>query len=209
MKFPFFHLKTEQDTTMNSNHFPLKTATGAIFPVISATEVSLLTPTEEQIKIGDIATGLSNICRFGGQVSRFYSVAQHSLLVSALAPVELKKEALLHDASEAFLGDVISPLKALLGEAYSVLEFNFQTVIFQKFGLQLEKLEAVKEFDLKALELENLFLRKNEPWRLMEALGNASMIIGGTEAIYRPLVAKMEFLRVFTELFPHQSTEEA
>ena len=89
------------------------------------------------ILLDDVAKGLSNICRFGGQITDFYSVAQHTLLVWYLAPPHLKRAALLHDAAEAYLGDVVKPLKVLLGASYSKFEVEFERVIFDKYGVSL------------------------------------------------------------------------
>ena len=71
----------------------------------------LLDPRPEAIDPRDVAHALARLCRFGGHVRRFYSVAQHSLLVADLAPLGLELPALLHDASEAYLGDVVAPLE--------------------------------------------------------------------------------------------------
>lgn len=76
-----------------------------------------LDPRPSEFRIEDIAGPLSRICRFGGRCSPFYSVAEHSLLVMRIveeAHPDIALQALLHDAAEAYLGDVISPLKEWL-----------------------------------------------------------------------------------------------
>ncbi|RYF85792.1 MAG: hypothetical protein EOO03_12755, partial [Chitinophagaceae bacterium] len=88
------------------------------FNTASGLAIDLNNIHSRDININDIATALSRIPRFGGHTCAFYSVAQHSVLVAALAPDYLKKEALLHDAAEAYLGDVIKPLKHILGKKY-------------------------------------------------------------------------------------------
>jgi hypothetical protein len=88
-------------------------------------------PKIEAIDILDIAHALSNICRFGGHCSEFYSVAEHSILVSVLCPPELKLAGLLHDAAEAYLGDIPTPLKSL---AFRGAEIKLMEVIYRKYG---------------------------------------------------------------------------
>lgn len=75
--------------------------------------ICLTDPDPEDICLEDIAHGLANLCRFNGQCSRFYSVAHHTMLVSVLVAPTFAPEALLHDAAEAYLGDMTRPLKAL------------------------------------------------------------------------------------------------
>ena len=109
----------------------------------------------EDIDIEDIAHALSMICRFGGHCSRHYSVAEHSLLVAQMVPEEYRLSALLHDASEAYLGDVIAPLKRMPGmEGYCVLERKMEQLIEEKFGVRFVDDPIIKEADLKALYIE-------------------------------------------------------
>ena len=70
-----------------------------------------LDPQQDQVDIEDIAHGLAYQCRFNGQTRYFYSVAQHSLIVAGLVPKRLYLAALLHDAAEAYMGDMVKPLK--------------------------------------------------------------------------------------------------
>lgn len=137
-----------------SNLQPLWENNSGIINTVTRNKFNLLQPDATQIKIEDIAHALSNLCRFGGQSSEFYSVAQHSYMVWCLVPTRLKKAALLHDASEAYLGDVVKPVKNLLGSTYAELEYNVMAAIGLKYGLTYEDFEKVKDFDKKAVEIE-------------------------------------------------------
>ena len=105
---------------------------------------------ESMINIEDIAHALSMTVRFNGHCSRFYSVAEHSVLVSHLVDPEYALEGLLHDASEAYLGDVAKPLKNLLPD-YQIIEGRFENVIAQKFNLTFPWPKTVKEVDGRLL----------------------------------------------------------
>jgi hypothetical protein len=112
----------------------------------------LLDPQNSEFTIEDIAHGLGNICRYAGQCRQFYSVAEHSLHVSfTVESYEL--EALLHDAAEAFLGDITRPLKQLLPD-YKRIEKNVEAAIYERFGLDPEAREIVKAADLRVLAAE-------------------------------------------------------
>jgi hypothetical protein len=94
----------------------------------------ILKPEEYEYDIEEIATALSNLCRYTGHVNTFYSVAEHSVLVSRIVPERLALAGLLHDASEAYLGDVSSPLKKLLPE-YKRIEDRVQRAIEELLDL--------------------------------------------------------------------------
>lgn len=107
----------------------------------------------------DIAAALSNICRYNGHVSGFISVAQHSCLVHDYAPKELKKQALLHDATEAYCGDMVAPLKHLDSLAeYREIEDNIWVVVAERFNLPQQLDEQVKELDvaIRSAEIRDL-----------------------------------------------------
>ncbi len=120
------------------------------------------------IEIEDIAHALSNVCRFGGHVSTFYSVAQHSVLVSR--EVQKRQGAfslhgLMHDAGEAYIGDVPKPLKLLLPD-YQAIEERVDHAIRSWSGLPRKMPPVVKEVDtiLLATEQRDLMPRLAEQW---------------------------------------------
>jgi len=97
--------------------------------------------TLSDIDIFDIAHALSNLCRFTGHTNRFYSVAQHSVIMSDICyhtyGKECAKVALLHDASEAYFGDMSRPIKRSLNDDNVILTANdvLQEMIYSKFGI--------------------------------------------------------------------------
>lgn len=107
----------------------------------------------EDIDIEEIAHALSNICRFGGHCREFYSVAQHSVIVSDLCSKENELIGLLHDAAEAYCGDMVRPLKQHLSH-FSVIERNIWTVIAQRFELPFDLPLEVEQEDARALLME-------------------------------------------------------
>lgn len=110
-------------------------------------------PSACPLDIDTIAYALSNICRFGGHCRPFYSVAQHSVLVSELVPPEHQLEALLHDAAEAFIGDMVTPLKAMLPE-YKRIEHNIESHIREQFRLPSVQNPLIKYADTVAFVTE-------------------------------------------------------
>jgi hypothetical protein len=114
---------------------------------------NFLQPRLRALSIVDIARALSRICRFTGHTTEFYSVAQHSVFVSHLVPKEHALAALLHDASEAYLGDVSSPLKQLLPD-YRAIEAGVEREIAAEFGFHYPLHPCIKDADLCMLATE-------------------------------------------------------
>lgn len=110
-------------------------------------------PWAHPFTITEIAHALSHLCRFTGHTDRFYSVAQHSVLVSRLVPVGLAYDGLLHDAAEAYLGDVASPLKRMLPD-YKVIEHNVEEWLFRWFNVGFPLHPDIKKADIRALVTE-------------------------------------------------------
>lgn len=108
---------------------------------------------EEDVRLPDIAHALSIINRFTGHSKVPYSVAQHSVAVSLLASPENALWGLLHDASEAYLGDMATPLKSML-PGYRELEEHVQRTIAKVFRLRWPMPAEVKQADLRALVTE-------------------------------------------------------
>ena len=172
----------------------------------------------EDIDIRDIAHGLANICRFNGQCSRFYSVAEHSVLVSKIAEQRLvngspflphidsdnflivAKYGLLHDAAEAYLGDVIRPIKK--GEKWQEIkniQDRAQAAIQKRFGVSDIGHSWVKlvDMDLVLTEGSQLF-----PKDKTVILFPAERIKGDTPiGVFSPEQAEAAFLQRFTDLW--------
>lgn len=124
-----------------------KTAPRAWQRMLSGRRLDLLDPSPFDIEIEDIAHGLARVARWNGQTnSRFaFSVAQHCIIVEqiarhlkpALRP-DWQLAALLHDAPEYVIGDMISPFKAMLGDGYKVIESRLERAVHLRFGLATE-----------------------------------------------------------------------
>lgn len=119
---------------------------------------------ENSYRIDDIAYALSNTCRFGGHCRPFYSVAEHSVYVSMMVEDSSEEHALaglLHDAAEAYIGDMPKPLKIMLKD-YCEYESRLEKVLFKSFGVAYPFHISIKEADKAMLKLEQKQLMANE-----------------------------------------------
>ncbi|BCG89313.1 MULTISPECIES: HD family hydrolase [unclassified Mesorhizobium] len=121
--------------------------------MLSGRRLDLLDPSPLDIEISDIAHGLARVARWNGQTSgeHAFSVAQHSLLVEALfnelapqASADDQLAALLHDAPEYVIGDMISPFKSVMGGSYKDCELRLQRAIHLRFSLPPEPAAALR-----------------------------------------------------------------
>jgi 5'-deoxynucleotidase YfbR-like HD superfamily hydrolase len=147
--------------------FAPKTSARAWQRMLSGRRLDLLDPSPLDIEIADIAHGLARVARWNGQTrgAHIFSVAQHTLLVEAVMREQMPRldvrfwlAALLHDAPEYVIGDMISPFKAVLGGDYKAVEKRLLAAIHIRFGLppvlsaQIER--QIKEADKGAAYLE-------------------------------------------------------
>lgn len=142
---------------------------------VSGIWVDILDPKSEQITLHDIAHQLSLVCRFGGAIKEHYSVAAHSIWVSHTVPPEHALQGLLHDAAEAYLGDMPTPLKNLLPE-YKKIEQRFWEVIANKFNVPVELAEVVKEVDQQAYIRERAWYQDGDRSHAWEVYLNKDRI---------------------------------
>ncbi|MDB6445182.1 phosphohydrolase [Pseudomonas sp. 21TX0197] len=122
----------------------------------------LFEPDVAMIDPRDIAHALAHLCRFNGHTREFYSVAQHSCLVADLVPAEHKLAALLHDATEAYLGDMTRPLKEWM-PYYRGFEDVIWGRVCERFGLEVDLPSIVRQADLIALATERRDLMPPDP----------------------------------------------
>lgn len=156
-------------------------------------------PTPDMVCIEDIAHALSMSCRFGGHTQWHYSVAQHSVNVARLVPDEHKLVALLHDATEAYIGDMVSPLKVLMPE-FKKKEEQIWEVIAEKFGVPVKMDPIIKWADLQMLRVEREFLIPNsEEWTCLQGVESAVNFSQGLwmTAAMSQMEAKLDFLGAF------------
>jgi len=165
--------------------------------MLSGRRLDLLDPSPLDIEIEDIAHGLARVARWNGQTSgpHIYSVAQHCLLVEALARARVPRletsrrlAVLLHDAPEYVIGDMISPFKAVIGDAYKAIEQRLLVAIHLRFGLpsksasELEQL--IKFADRQAAFLEATRLAGFDPSEARRFFGRPPKFSAAMERDY-------------------------
>lgn len=160
-------------------------------------------PKLSEIKITDIAHALSHICRFTGHCVRYYSVAEHSVLTSYAVPHRFAFEALMHDAAEAYIGDIAKPLKQLLPD-YAVIENRVETEVLSRFNLCLPLSPEVKQADRNMLRTEQAQVMQNrDNWTSI----TGSTALDTTVRFLPPNDAREAFLKRFHELEWMQQVE--
>lgn len=156
-----------------------------------------LDPRPEDINPEDIAHALSLLCRYGGHIDRFYSVAEHCVLMSKAVSRENALHALLHDATEAYVVDVPRPLKRYLPE-YQRIEDDVWSAISQRFNVSKRVPTEVHDADVSILINETRVLMPNaERWPLLDDYMPlpATVVMG-----WSPALAKVRYLNRLKEL---------
>lgn len=157
-----------------------------------------LDPRVDDVDPVDIAHALSMLCRYGGHVRAFFSVAEHCVLMSHAVAPENALWALLHDATEAYMGDMVRPLKRQM-PAYAEAEDRLMEVICARFGLDPACPAEVKEADNRILRDERDALKTDPPlpWTSLENVPALGVPIGGWDPAY----AKRRYLDRLDELW--------
>ncbi len=134
--------------------------------MLSGRRLDILNPTPLDVEIEDIAHGLARVARWNGQTRGgvIFSVAQHSVLVAEIlgrldpaAPARWRLHALLHDAPEYVIGDMISPFKTALGAVYAEVEERLARAILQRFSLNPDPPAALRRLTKKADRISAFF----------------------------------------------------
>ena len=166
--------------------------------MLSGRRLDLLAPSPADIDLFDIAHGLARVARWNGQTRGPYifSVAQHSLLVEALlghihpkADRHARAVAVLHDAPEYVVGDLISPFKACVGDAYKAVETRLFAAILDRFALAEPDgalLALIKRADRAAARLEAVLLAGFDEAEAQAVLGRPEPGLDGFAAWLRP-----------------------
>jgi hypothetical protein len=184
--------------------------------MLSGRRLDLIDPSPLDVEIADIAHGLARVARWNGQTQgpEIFSVAQHSLLVEAIYAAETpsppraaRLAALLHDAPEYVIGDMISPFKAAIGGDYKIVENRLMRAIFLRYGLTPEMApdvaKAVKAADRAAAYLEATALAGFAVAEARKFFGAPKLALKGFAAYLlplRPAEAEERFLERFAEL---------
>ena len=190
--------------------------------MLSGRRLDLIDPSPLDVEIGDIAHGLARVARWNGQTKgpEIFSVAQHSLLVEALFAArdvsssrESRLAALLHDAPEYVIGDMISPFKAAVGGDYKLVEARLKRAVLIRFGLPAEPPDdlerRIKIADRASAYFEAIALAGFSIAEARKLFGEPDPLICDFAAHLgpmRPAAVEARFLARFAELDPQAAT---
>jgi hypothetical protein len=165
--------------------------------MLSGRRLDLLDPSPLDVEMEDIAHGLARVARWNGQTegAHIYSVAQHALLVEALARAKVPRldakgrlAVLLHDAPEYVIGDMISPFKTVIGDSYKAVEHRLLAAIHRRFGiaspLPATLQNLIKAADRQAAFLESTRLAGFEPAEAKRFFGQPPKFSAALEREY-------------------------
>ena len=186
--------------------------------MLSGRRLDLLDPSPLDVEIADIAHGLARVARWNGQTegAHIFSVAQHSLLVETIARQRARLDRasrlgiLLHDAPEYVIGDMISPFKVVIGDAYKAVEARLLAAIHLRFGLPAvlpgELLALIKASDRCAAYLEATRLAGFKPAEASRFFGRPPALPAPIERDYltpwTAAQAQSRYLKRFAEVAP-------
>ncbi len=181
--------------------------------MLSGRRLDLLDPSPVDVEIEDIAHGLARVARWNGQTKGAipFNVAQHSLIVETFCgelkpgwPVKWRLAALLHDAPEFVIGDMISPFKAQLGGQYKIIENRLMQAIHLRFGIPAHLPETVerliKRADQACAYFEAVQLAGFEPQEARKFFGEPKGVTPVTLTAMTTLEAQDAYLKRFAEL---------
>ena len=181
-------LKQDGDERTDPSHRDAWSTAHGNIETASGHRYAFEAPNPDTVTLEDIAHATSNVCRFGGHVRRFCSVAEHSVLVSRIVEANERKVtgeqvhpnrlrvALLHDAHEAYIWDAPSPLKPLLGDAFKDLARIADEIIAGKFLQEGYDADSFKQGYIKAADRTALVVE-----------GRALLPVGPTDDEWEPL----------------------
>ncbi len=160
-------------------------------------------PRPEDVNFDDIASSLAKLCRYTGHTGsdryqeEFYSVAQHSVYVSNVVSGKVALCALLHDATEAYIGDISKPLKLVIGSKIAEIEDRIWIAVAERFGLPREIPHEVKEADLRMFvtERRDILCKSTAEWGAVPEPYNFTIRPLGWRAAEDMFRARFDFLR--------------
>ena len=178
---------------------------GTWMQTYSGQRFSILHPRPEDVRLKDIAHHLSLLCRYNGAVNKFYSVAEHSVLVARLLAdegygVDVQFVGLMHDATEAYVGDMVRPVKSLAPDYRQVEHRIWTRAIAPRFNLPSALPDAVKWADDLALFMERRDLLGAPPAEWDREKELAAQIRPWATLALPPSRAEEDFLAWFTRL---------